>query len=174
MRYFPTLSVFDIAQTNPIDGSDPTPQDPTRRLLGDNDHGVITPLTAHLEGNGWSVHRESLGGANGSTDPESHRVTLAENLAAEQAAKTLIHETAHIQLRHIADVDEYLAHRGRMEVEAESAAFIVAGLSGFDTSAYSIGYITGWANEDTRVIRDTAIRVLKAAHSIAEIIDNHN
>ncbi|MGH1524504.1 hypothetical protein ACRAWC_10865 [Leifsonia sp. L25] len=99
-------------------------------------------------------------------------MTLAENLAVEQAAKTLIHETAHIELRHIDDIDEYRAHRGRMEVEAESVAFIVAGLTGFDTSSYSIGYITGWANEDTSVIRATATRVLKTAHTIAGTIDH--
>ncbi|WP_431278337.1 hypothetical protein [Leifsonia poae] len=100
-------------------------------------------------------------------------MTLAENLTVEQAAKTLIHETAHIELHHIDDVDQYHAHRGRMEVEAESVAYIVAGLSRFDTSAYSIGYITGWADEDVTVIRDTAARVLKTAHTISEILEHH-
>lgn len=173
IRYFPTLSVFDIAQTDAMEGAEPLPEDPTRRLVGDDDHGVIAPLRAHLEAGGWSVHREPLASASGYTDPDSHRVTLAENLAVEQAAKTLIHETAHIQLRHIDDVEEYRTHRGRMEVEAESVAFIVAGLSGFDTSAYSVGYIAGWSDEDTDVIRDTAARVLKAAHIIVEIIEQN-
>ncbi|WP_433862647.1 ArdC-like ssDNA-binding domain-containing protein [Streptomyces sp. L7] len=171
-RYFPTLSVFDIAQTDPIEGAEPLPADPTRRLTGEDDHGIIAPLSAHLEAHGWSIHRAPLTSASGFTDPESHQVTLAENLAIEQAAKTLIHETAHIELHHIDDIDEYRAHRGRMEVEAESVAFIVAGLTGFDTSSYSIGYITGWANQDATIIRDTAARVLKTAHSIAEIVDH--
>lgn len=149
------------------------PEDPTLRLNGDDDHGIISPLTAHLEANGWSIRRTPLTSASGYTDPESRRVTLAENLATEQAAKTLIHQTAHIALRHIDDIDEYRAHRGRMEVEAESVAYIVAGLNGFDTSAYSIGYITGSADEDVTIIRDTAARVLKAAHTIAEVIERH-
>lgn len=97
-------------------------------------------------------------------------MTLAENLALAQTAKALIHETAHIELRHIDDLDQYRAHRGRMEVEAESVAYIVAGLGGFDTSAYSIGYITGWADEDTKFIHDTAARVLRTVHALAEII----
>jgi hypothetical protein len=118
------------------------------------------------------VRRVPLTHANGYTDPESQRVSLAENLAIEQSAKTLIHETAHIEFHHIDDVDEYRAHRGRMEVEAESVAYIVAGLAGFDTSAYSIGYIAGWAQEDVIIIRDTAAGVLKTAHAIAEIIDH--
>ncbi|MEY9951657.1 ArdC-like ssDNA-binding domain-containing protein [Leifsonia sp. EB34] len=171
IRYFPILSVFDIAQTDPIEGAEPLPEDPTRRLVGDDDHGVIAPLAEHLERHGWSIRRGEIGSALGYTEPESHRVTLAENITPEQAAKTLLHETAHIELHHIDDIHEYRAHRGRMEVEAESVAFIVAGLSGFDTSAYSIGYITGWAREDITVIRDTAARVLKTAHAIAEIIE---
>ncbi|MEY9853508.1 antirestriction protein ArdC [Leifsonia sp. EB41] len=170
IRYFPTLSVFDIAQTDPIEGAEALPEDPTRRLTGNDDHGVIAPLTADLEARGWRIHCAPLGSASGYTDPGAHKVTLAKDLAPEQAAKTLIHETAHIELRHIDDLDQYRIHRGRMEVEAESVAFIVAGLNGFDTSAYSIGYITGWADEDVTVIRDTAARVLKTARSIAEII----
>jgi antirestriction protein ArdC len=171
IRYFPTLSVFDITQTDLIDGADALPENPTRRLAGDDDHGVIDPLSAHLESRGWSIHDALLSHANGYTDPESRQVILAKNLAAEQAAKTLIHEAAHIELRHIDDVDEYRAHRGRMEVEAESVAYIVAGLSGFDTSAYSIGYITGWADEDVDTIRTTAAQVLKTADAIAKVID---
>ncbi|WP_243768873.1 ImmA/IrrE family metallo-endopeptidase [Leifsonia sp. TF02-11] len=108
--------------------------------------------------------------ANGYTDPEHHTVALRRGLTPEQAAETLIHEAAHIELGHIDNLDEYRHHRGRMEVEAESVAYIVAGLVGFDTSFYSIGYITGWANQNTQLIRDTAANVLKAAHEITERI----
>ncbi|MGH1524502.1 ArdC family protein [Leifsonia sp. L25] len=59
-RYFPTLSVFDIAQTDPIEGAEPLPEDPTRRLTGEDDHGIIAPLSAHLETHGWSIHRAPL------------------------------------------------------------------------------------------------------------------
>lgn len=172
VRYFPTLSVFDITQTDPIAEAAPLPEDPTQRLIGDDDHGLIAPLTAYLTGHGWSVHRAALSSASGYTDRESRRVVLAEDLAPEQSAKTLIHETAHIELRHIDDIDDYGTHRGQMEVEAESVAYIVAGLSGLDTSAYSIGYITGWADADINVIRGTAGRVLKTAQTIAEAIEH--
>ena len=170
IRYFPTLSVFDIAQTDPVEGADPLPSDPTQRLTGGDD-GVIAPLTAHLELRGWAISRAPLTHASGYTDPEALRVILAEGISVEQSAKTLIHETAHIELRHIESVEEYRQHRGRMEVEAESVAYVVASLCGFDTSAYSIGYITGWSDEDVTVIRDSASRVLAAVHSIAEMLD---
>ncbi|MEY9853099.1 hypothetical protein ABH923_002777 [Leifsonia sp. EB41] len=171
IRYFPTLSVFDIAQTDPIAGADPLPSDPTRRLVGDDDHGVISPLTDQLESRGWRIGREPLTHANGYTDPQTLRVILAEGISVEQSAKTLIHETAHIELRHIKSIEEYRQHRGRMEVEAESVAYVVASLRGFDTSTYSIGYIAGWSDEDVTVIRDSAARVLAAVHSIAGMLD---
>ncbi|WP_426518822.1 ArdC-like ssDNA-binding domain-containing protein [Diaminobutyricibacter sp. McL0618] len=171
-RYFPILSVFDITQTDPIDGAEPLPENPTRNLEGADDHDVLEPLTAHLEGSGWAITREPLAHANGYTDPDRHLVVLGAGLGVEQEAKTLIHEAAHIQLEHVNDLDEYQQHRGRMEVEAESVAYIVAGLTGFDSSAYSIGYITGWANEDLDLIRDTAGRVLKAAHTLYDAIES--
>ena len=171
IRYFPTLSVFDITQTDPIEGADPLPTDPAQRLTGDHDHGVITPLTAHLESRGWKISREPLTHASGYTDSETRRVILAESISVEQSAKTLIHEMAHIELHHIDSIEEYRQHRGRMEVEAESVAYVVAGLCGFDTGAYSIGYIAGWSDEDVTVIRDTAARVLTTVHNIVEMLD---
>lgn len=165
---FPILSVFDIAQTDPIDGTEIL--DPVTHLTGADDHGVLHPLTAHLQGNGWTITRGHLTGQNGYADPERRAVVLHDQLAPEQAAKTLIHEAAHITLGHTDDLAEYTQHRGRMETEAESVAYIVAGLLGFDTSAYSVGYIAGWADSNPDLIRETAARVLTAAHTIANAI----
>ncbi|MFJ8896649.1 ArdC-like ssDNA-binding domain-containing protein [Leifsonia sp. NPDC102414] len=165
---FPLLSVFDIGQTDPIDGAEIL--DPVTALTGADDHGVLDPLTAHLQADGWTVTREHLPAANGVTRPDTRAVVLHDQLATEQAAKTLIHEAAHIQLGHVDDLAEYAQHRGRMETEAESVAYIVAGLLGFDTSSYSVGYIAGWADGDAALVRETAARVLAAAHQIANAI----
>jgi antirestriction protein ArdC len=168
VRFFPVLSVFDISQTDPIPGAS-VPENPAQQLTGENDHGVFGSLTAHLEGNGWAVSRQALARANGYTHPDQRTVVVGRGLGPEQAAKTLIHEAAHIHLGHINDIDEYRQHRGRMEVEAESVAYIVAAIAGFDTSAYSIGYITGWADENPDLVRDTATRVLRAVHTLANV-----
>ena len=61
-------------------------------------------------------------------------------------------------------------HRGQCEVEAESVAHVVAGILGLDTSAYSVGYVAGWLKGDADLIRQSASRVLAAAHRIAEAI----
>jgi len=169
VRYFPVLSVFDISQTDPLDGTTPTPENPVQRLTGGSDHNLLEPLTSHLGATGWTLTREPLAQANGYTDPGRRTVVLGNELTPEQEGKTLLHETAHIHLHHIDDLNQYREHRGRMEVEAESVAYVVAGLAGLDTSSYSIGYITGWAGEDLDLIRETAARVLRVAHTIAEI-----
>ncbi len=57
----------------------------------------MSPLAAQLEASGWAVTRETLTHANGYTDPEKHTFALGLDLAPEQAAKTLMHETAHIR-----------------------------------------------------------------------------
>jgi len=73
-------------------------------------------------------------------------------------------------LGHTEDMAEYARHRGLMETEAESVAYVVAGIVGFDTSAYSVGYIAGWADGDTDLIKSTAARVLRIAHQVATIL----
>ena len=78
-------------------------------------------------------------------------------------------ETAHVLLGHIEDMAEYALHRGLMETEVESVAYVVAGLVGFDTSAYSVGYIAGWAAGDIDLIKSTASRLLRTAHQVATI-----
>lgn len=86
-----------------------TPRRPATAPHSDPPTTTASSPTAHIESRGWNIHRAELGNANGYTDPESHRVTLPGNLTIEQIAETLIHESAHIELRHIDDVDEYRA-----------------------------------------------------------------
>lgn len=168
---FPILSVFDIGQTELIDPEQGDPGTITAQLTGTNDHGIVDALSSYLAGEGWTVERSSLPGTmNGVTRPETMTVVIDEDLTPEQAAKTTIHELAHVLLEHTEDMEEYAEHRGLMETEAESVAYVVAGLVGFDTAAYSVGYIAGWADGDTDLIKSTAARVLRTAHQIAGIL----
>lgn len=171
--FFP-VRVFDVSQTDPIEGAE-VPEHPARALAGEDAAGLYDTVAAHLAANGVTIERQNLGGArNGyttKTDEAGHLlVVIDEDLSPAQAAKTILHEAAHIALGHLDDdYREYVEHRGRYEVEAESVAYVVAGLLGVDTSAYSVGYVTSWAHEaEADVIKDTASRVLSAVHSLAE------
>lgn len=56
--------------------------------------------------------------------------------------------------------------RGRIEVEAESVAFLVCEAAGLPTDRYSFPYVTGWAGGDAEVVRATATRVIATARTI--------
>ena len=64
--------------------------------------------------------------------------------------------------------------RGRVEVEAESVAFLVSAAHGLDTSSFTFPYVGGWMPRKDNLettLRDTAARVLGTAHGILERLD---
>jgi antirestriction protein ArdC len=170
LRYFPIRYVFDIAQTDPIPGAPEAPEIASR-LTGDDPDGIYAATEDYLTGLGWTVTREPIPGeTNGYTLGSAKSVVVDEALQPAQAAKTLLHETGHVLLHAEHEASERVGHRGVWETEAESVAYVVAGLLGMDTTAYSIGYVATWSQGDVAVIKDTAARVLKTAHTIADAL----
>lgn len=175
IRTFPMLTVFDEAQTDAIEGASETPS-VCHKLTGEDGNEIAEQITGWLNEAGWSVTHTELGGPNGRTMCDgSHRVKIQTGLAPAQNAKTLIHEAAHVLLHgdEIAEQDtsDQLDHRGTIETEAESVAYVLAGLLGLDTTAYSIGYVAGWSQGDADTIRATAANVLRAVHTLADALD---
>jgi hypothetical protein len=168
VAYFPILSVFDISQTNPIDPDDDPLTIGERRLIGEDPDGIADAVADYLTGKGWSVDRRTIQGADGFTDPQTHRVVIEASLSPADTASTLLHEAAHVTLHAEDPAGQYQQHRGIKETEAESVAYVVAGLFGLNTSPTSISYVTGWSNGDTDAIRDTAARVLQAVRILSE------
>lgn len=175
-RVFFPVRVFDIAQTDPMEGCE-TVEHPAHQLTGDDEANIFQAVTDYLTAQGVNVSRSTLlEGLNGYTTRADLSlpvaVVISDRLSPAQAAKTALHEAAHITLGHIEDDHaEYRAHRGRYEVEAESVAFVMAGLLGLDTSAYSVGYVATWAErEEADTLKDTAGRVLAAVHTLAEAL----
>lgn len=176
-RVFFPVSVFDVSQTDPIEGVEVV-QGMGERLTGEDEHGILGRVVEYLNKAGVPVTFEELDGdTNGVTwpaDPKAGtplRVAIEARNAPAQQAKTAIHEAAHIALGHLEDLAEYVTHRGRCEVEAESVAYVVAGMLGLDSSAYSTGYVAEWAERaEADVLKATATRVLAAVHSITEAL----
>lgn len=168
--YFPMLSVFDISQTDPIDGHE-TPT-VTHLLTGSDDAGIYAATEQWLIGQGWTITRERIDGEiNGYTTTDgSYQIVVSDRLEPAAAAKTLLHEAAHAILHSDKDRADYVAHRGMRETEAESVAYVVAGVLGMDTSAYTIGYVAGWSEGDLEVIKASAGNVLKAAHILIDAL----
>ncbi|MFD1716043.1 ArdC-like ssDNA-binding domain-containing protein [Amnibacterium flavum] len=172
VRYFPILSVFDQSQTDPTDPEAGDPTQLAQQLHGEDPTGILQAVTDYLTGQGWTVTREPIAGSvNGYTTTDgTRRVVIDASLSPAQAAKTGLHEAAHVLLHAEEDHTEYIEHRGVKETEAESVAYIVAGILGLDTSSYSIGYVAGWSHCDPETIRNTAARVLRTAHTLADAI----
>ena len=171
VRFFP-VSVFDMSQTDPIGPEADDPSTLAHRLRGDDPLGILAAVTDYLTGQGWTVAREAIPGeTNGYTTTDgTQRVVIDTNLSPAQAAKTALHEAAHVILHAEEDPAEYIEHRGIKETEAESVAYVVAGVLGMDTSAYSVGYIAGWSNGEAETIKAAAANVLRAAHTLADAI----
>ena len=156
--YFPVLTVFDIAQTEPMEGVEEVPE-LAPRLIGSDDTGIFDATAEWLRTLGWTVERASLAGEDGRSIMDgTHRVQIHDGLEAAHEALTLLHETAHVVLH--SEVTDYQQHRGIYETEAESVAHIVAGVLGLDTSTNSVGYIATWTHGDTDIVKATAVRVL--------------
>lgn len=165
-RPFPSPR-FDISQTtapaNAVTGA--------TLLTGDDPTQAWDAIAAQIHAAGYVIERGACGGANGYTDAAAKVVRVRADVDDAQAVKTLTHELAHIALDHVADYQEYLRHRGLMETEAESVAYIVLGALGLDTSAYSVPYVAGWSSGKPELLAETAARVTRMADQILRAVE---
>jgi DNA primase len=173
---FRVAYVWDVEQTS----GDPLPQRPQPSLLhGQAPDGLWDRLADQLHARGFTLIRGDCGDANGYTRFDTRTVQVRGDVDDAQAAKTLAHELAHVILH---DPDQLQAAdtrlcRGRVEVEAESVAYLVATTQGLATDAYSFPYVAHWANRAGsaslgEVLEQTAQRVQAAAHTILDAIDH--
>lgn len=171
VQFFP-CSVFDVEQTDLVDPSK-EPEPIARRLDGSDELGIYGAAFDYLTSLGWQVRREAISGeTNGYTRHDGKVIVVDEHLSPAMAAKTLLHESAHALL-HDPEVEgeSYVEHRGEKEVEAESVAYLVAHACGLDTSAYSVGYIAGWAGgREHELIEKCATRVLDTSRTLLDAI----
>jgi hypothetical protein len=123
---------------------------------------------------GFTLHRgpiDSAPDAKGITRFIERDVIVRDDLAAAQALKTQIHELAHVLMH-----DPTLGEAGgtlkeRVEVEAESVAFVVCDLLGVESGDYSIPYVASWAGGDPERVQETARSVLTTARRIVAGIE---
>lgn len=159
---FPVLSVFDVSQTD----GDPLPSVTYELPTGEGPAGMLDRLVRWLESESWHVRELPLAGTmEGYTDHHRHIIATEANLPPAARLLVLLHESAHALLHE--DDAGYVAHRGVCETEAESTAYVLAGLLGIDADASSISYVAGWANADRDVLSAAASNVLRAVNTIA-------
>ena len=164
---FRVVSVFDVSQTDGEPLADIGPS----LLTGHGDADLAQAAVGLIEEQGYEFSLGSLHGPNGLTRPTAQQVVVEEKLEEAQRTKTTVHELAHV-LMHSSERE--IACRGRIEVEAESVAYVVCGAAGLDTSAYSVAYVARWAETTTepeRTLLATAERIVANARRVLEKFD---
>ena len=168
----PVVSVFDISQTDPIEGVEQLTA-PVAQLQGDDHAALYERISEWMTGQGWTVTREQIPGeSNGyCTVDGTRRIVVDADLSDAHAAKTAIHEAAHAIL-HTDDEGTLTTEpdQATRELEAESVAYVVAALHDLDTSDYSVGYLASWSGGQADKVKTTAVRVLDAVHRIADAL----
>jgi antirestriction protein ArdC len=157
--FFRSVPVFDLSQT---DGED-LPQPPCEPITGDSHAEYLEQLKGLATSMGIAVYEyEPTSAAQGFYDEAGKRIVISTELAPNAKVRTLIHELAHA---HGVTYKDY--SRGEAEVIVETAATIVCGSLGLDTSGESIPYIAGWGESgDLDAIRRHAETVDAIARSI--------
>jgi hypothetical protein len=181
---FILVPVFDVAQTD----GEPLPEQPTPMPPppGEAPVGMWPELVDYADQAGYAVVRGECGQADGVTRFDQHTITIAERGSPLAQALTLAHEIGHATLHaDPAQRQHGRAHRGRVEVEAESVAYLVAADYGLaDAYPWHFDYLAHWAaaltgpdgDPDTTrgAIRDTAARVLAAARPVLTHLREHS
>lgn len=95
---FPPVSVFDVSQTDPIEGMEQSGE-LTHDLEGSSPAGLMESTKVWLESEGWTVTiKPVVGEAIGFTEPTSRSVVVQSGMSDAQTAATLLHEAAHVVL----------------------------------------------------------------------------
>ncbi len=89
--------MFDVYQTDVIDGTEPAPLEaPRQPLTGDSHQHLLAPLCGFAESLGYSVSFETIAGsAGGWCEPKAKRIVVDADVPANAQLRTLIHECAH-------------------------------------------------------------------------------
>jgi antirestriction protein ArdC len=156
---FRAVPVFDLSQT---DGA--APPELCRVLDGDAPEGLFPRLVEVAEHLGYRVQLDDLPGtANGECHFEQRLLRIEQRNGGAQRVKSLAHELAHAMLH------EEEKDRPRAELEAESVAYVTCQALGFDSGAYSFGYVASWAGGGaaaTVAIKSSCRRIQHAADTI--------
>jgi hypothetical protein len=149
------------AQPKLLSGEDPPPE-------------IWAATAEQISAAGFTLQRgpiEGPDGPKGVTNFLEKTVTVRDDLGPAQSLKTQIHELGHV-LMHADAEEERTTARDRIEVEAESVAYVVCDILGVDAGEYSIPYVANWAGADVQLVQDTAHRVLATARTIVAGLEN--
>jgi antirestriction protein ArdC len=169
---FRAVSVFDVAQTEPLAGTEPVSLEPPSEPIGGDSHAHLLPALERLAHElGYRVSLRPLdGAADGWCDQSKNDIVVNSRLAANGQVRVLVHELAH------AFGIGYREHgRQRAEVIVDTVTYVVCGSVGLDTSGSTIPYVAGWGEDgDLDAIRGYAEAIDQIARRIEDTLRSHS
>jgi len=134
--FFKTAFVFELSQTEPLPGVEPTRlQPPSEPLTGASHLHLIAPLVAFAQSLGYTVGFEPIqGAAGGWCDLSARRIVVDADAPVNARVRTLIHECAHAL-----GVDYKSCSRSQAEVIVDTVIF----WRGFRESLMAAGWSVG-------------------------------
>ena len=164
-HHFRAASVFDISQTDgeplpPLPIDDPRAEDPADL------YGRLVAL-ATAKGHPVTETPTLTGDTHGYIDTTTGAIVILASLSPAQKARTMAHELAHAIL-HVEPANDTTEHAIR-EIEAESAAYIVAHVHGLQAGGYTFPYFSTWA-ASTKNSQATFGRIATRARDCAATI----
>lgn len=167
IRGFGTASVFDISQTDPIEGYE-NPMIPSEEICVDiagDENGLWSRLLEFAEHKGIPVTRSNK--AEAYYIPRKHSITVGVYESRAMEAMALAHELGHALFRH-GGADCKLG-RNVKELEAQSVAYIVCQHFGIEADQYSFEYLGSWKGEDClKVLQTSGKRIVETSQAIVE------
>lgn len=146
--FFITVPIFDRSQVDPLadfDGERVELDPPMEPVFGDSLAHLIEPLRYFAATIGCSVEFVSIPGSpTGSYHPVSGKIQV-DQPTPNGRVKTLLHELAHALVRCAREEGDPDLTYLEEEVVVECIAFSVCSSVGFDTSGFSVPYVTSWS-----------------------------
>jgi antirestriction protein ArdC len=156
VRYFRTVSVFDISQTTGAD----------LPMLAAELEGDLPDYEAMLQAirdvAKCPIEFEPVcGGVKGYFAPAANRIVVKKGMSELQTIKTILHELAHERLHRDSKESRAVA-----EVTAESVAFTTASFLGLDTSSYSFSYLASWSSDEQLAELRKSLPIIQKASNV--------
>lgn len=158
LKGFTDVPVFDVSQTDQIEGKPVISLEPPReKLSGDSHFKILGELENFASELGVSVNLEDLShdSAQGWYSPSQNSITIDSSLEPNAQVRVLTHEIAHAL-----GISYEQYGRSNAEVIVETATYIVTSRLQLDTGGESIPYVAHWGehNQVEQVI--TAAKII--------------